>query len=219
MRRDYKFIVVLSRGVTVKPNGPNRFSSGASDFNYEIEGDPYSFCFKAIKDLFDSGACKNFILVGGVVKTANPDGSLTDFIDRQGTTVPKAEVMKDCLVNRYGIPSEHLITLVSASNTEGNAKAVQKYFQENSIIDTDDVGILSIYNHLVRAMRIFIDVADLRLIPIPAEGLIYNEEYSNIRKFYETDGFSKIIGLNINDPSEIKGMGDREKGEYTSLNK
>ncbi len=206
-------IVVLAAGVTQMDNGPRKFEKGEVNFDYEIQGDPYEFRFKAVQKLLLKGSCSKFILVGGNVEMVK-DGEKESFYDQNGQVVSKSQVMKHCLVNHYQIPVENIVCLHSESNTIGNAKEVSKYFSENGIKDLETVGLLTSFYHLSRSVRMFGDEANLRLIPISAESAVYHEEFENIRKFYHEEGFSRILHDTKDHRSEIKGMGDQEQNIY-----
>jgi hypothetical protein len=211
--KKYDKIIVLASGITVDKNGPYKFENNTEKFNYKIIKDPYEFSFKAVKKLFSAGICSNFILVGGKVEIVK-NKTKAKFIGKNGTTIPKAEVMKYSLINNYGIPAENLTVLKSASNTIGNAKEILKYFKKQNIKNIDKVGILTCFHHLPRTIKIFKETSNLFFDPICSESVIYNEEFDLIRKFYQKEGLSIILGENKNENSEIKGMGDMEKNCY-----
>jgi hypothetical protein len=213
--KKYTKIIVLSRGVKQSDDGLKKFQNEKENFSYTIEGDPDEFCFKAIKKLFSDGACSDFILVGGEVEIIK-DGKKTAFIGNTGKTISKVEVMHHSLVNNYEIPKENLTALKSVSNTKGNAKEIKKYFIEKNITDLNDIGILTNFYHLPRAIKIFKESTGLCFIPISAESVIYDEEYDSIKNFYREQGFKMILGDTIEQDSEIKGIGDMEKGSYSS---
>ena len=211
----YPKIILLSAGINQNANGPHSFSNNIENFNYEILGDPYEFRFKAVRKLFVGNACPDFILVGGQVEKVE-NGRKSKFIGKGGKTIPKAEVMRYCLINNYNIPKENIsATLESESNTYGNAEAVSKYFKEKTINNVEKIGILTSFYHLSRSVKIFKEL-NLPLIPICAESVIYDEEFDSIKDFYDNEGFSKILADTKNSNSEIKGMGDQEKNSYTS---
>ncbi len=206
-------IVVLAAGVTQKDNGPRKFEKDEVTFDYEIQGDPYEFRFKAVKKILLNGSCSKFVLVGGNVEMIKGDEKKS-FFDKNGQVVSKSEVMKHCLVNHYQIPEENIVCLHSVSNTIGNAKEVSKHFSENKTKDLGTVGLLTSFYHLSRSMRMFVEEANLRLIPISAESVVYHEEFENVRKFYHEEGFSRILHDAKDHRSEIKGMGDQEQNNY-----
>jgi len=198
--KKYSAIIILAPGITKTDEGKLTFNKDGVNFNYEIEGDPYEFRFKAAKKFYLDDNNLEFILVGGTVKKMEG--------------IRKADVMKDILESRYGILSKALKPIQSASNTEGNALAVKRYLSEKNEIYINNIGLLTNFNHLPRAIKTFIDAAHLRLIPICAESIVYKEEFDNIRHFYHHEGFSRII-CNLKDhDSEIKGMLAQELGSY-----
>ncbi len=213
--KKYSKIIVLSRGVKQSDDGLRKFQNEKENFSYTIEGDPDEFCFKAVKKLFSDGICRDFILVGGEVEVIKA-GEKTAFIGNEGKTIPKVEVMHHSLVNNYKIPTENLTTLKSVSNTKGNAIEIKRYFAEKNITDLSDIGILTNFYHLPRATKIFKESTGLSFIPIPAESIIYEEEFDSIKNFYKEQGYKMILGDTIEKDSEIKGMGDMEKGSYSS---
>lgn len=213
--KKYSKIVVLSAGITENPKGPRKFADGKNNFNYEVLVDPYEFRFKAVKKLFQDGLCSEFVLVGGEVETMN-GGIKSKFIGSDGKTVEKAEVMRYSLVNDYQIPGNNFpAVLKSISNTRGNAEAVLRYFKENNVTNFDDIGVLTSFYHLPRSIKIFKE-AGLSLMPICAESVVYDQEFDLIREFYQKEGFSRILSEVEDTDSEIKGMGDQEKGSYNS---
>ena len=214
--KKYSAVIVLAAGVRQNDEGPRRFEQDGERFAYEIKGDPYEFRFKAVKKLFTTGASSNFIVVGGDVETTK-DGKKDKYKGQSGEVVSKSKVMADCLINYYQIPADKIVVLHSESNTKGNAVEVARYFSENKTQSLDQVGLLTSFFHLPRSIRTFADVGNLRLIPISAEGVIYEEEFENIHQFYSEEGFSMILGDIQDQPSEIKGMGDQEKGSYTPM--
>lgn len=169
---------------------------------------------KAVKKIFNNGVCSDFILVGGEVETIK-NGERAKFIGSDGKTLPKAEIVHYSLVNHYRVPGKSLTMLQSDSNTLGNAKEVARYFREKNIKKFEKIGILTSFYHLPRAMKIFKE-AGLALIPICAESIVYDEEFDLIKDYYKKEGFSRILASTRNVNSEIKGMGDQEKGSYIS---
>lgn len=200
--KQYVAVIVLAPGITQTENGKCEFSERKSTFRYEVEGDPHEFRFKAAQKLYRTRACSSFILVGGTVKNKEE--------------ILKADVMKDRLSTHYQIPEDRLIPIRSASNTEGNAIEAVRYLSEKNVLFIDGVGLLTNFYHLPRAIKTFIDVANLRLIPISAESVVYDDEFDNIKQFYTSEGCSRILGDSKDSDSEIKGMFARETGSYAS---
>jgi hypothetical protein len=196
----YNTIIVLAMGIKVNKNGKHVFERDDLKTKYDITGDQ-EFRFKAVKKLYEGGARK-FILVGGSVINAK--------------SISKPDVMEDILVKEYYIPKSCLMKLVSENNTEGNAKAVKEYYSNCKI--TYSLGLLTNFYHLVRAMKDFSTIHNLRFIPIAAESVIYQNknEFKKIRKFYEDTGFNLIIANTKGLNSEIKGISDKEFGNYKS---
>jgi hypothetical protein len=151
--------------------------------------------------------------VGGEVEMIKDEKKLK-FIGKEGKTIPKAEVMRRRLVNDYGIPAENLICLTSASNTTGNALEILRYFTEKNVTDLNEIGLLTRFYHIPRSVKIFKESANLSLVPICTESIVYDEEFELIKDFYSKEGLLEIIGDIKNSDSEIKGMGDQEKGSY-----
>lgn len=79
---------------------------------------------------------------------------------------------------------------------------------------------------MIRALRDFVDIHEVRFIPITAESIIYDEEFDNICKFYKVHkrgdeeiegyGYQHIIGETKDQKSEIRGLYCKECGEYKS---
>lgn len=201
MKREYTYIVVLAPGITVREEGRFGFKTDAGVFRYDIAGDPFEFRFKAVAKLYTEKRTQKFLLVGGPVKTKEP--------------ISKPEVMKQRLETKYSVPSESLTIVKSSANTEGNAIAINQHLSCVNL-SADSIGLLTNFYHLSRAIRIFIEFGKLRLIPISAESVIYQEEYENIREFYNSEGFSRILDTQKEHNSEIKGMEAIEEGIYTS---
>lgn len=199
--KKYSAIIILAPGITKTDNGKFTFKNGDVNFRYEIEGDPNEFRFKAVEKFYIDDRAIEFILVGGTVKNMD--------------SVRKADVMKDILESKYKIPPNLLNPIKSASNTEGNAMAVKRYLSEKNEIYISNIGLLTNFYHLPRAIRLFIDVAHLRLIPICAESIVYDDEFDNMRHFYHHEGFSRILNDSKDHDSEIKGMLAQELGSYT----
>jgi hypothetical protein len=197
----YDTIILLARGIHLDEQGAFNFTKDGRAITYKTSGDPFEFCYKAVKKLHENGT-QHIILVGGVVKGAE--------------YISKPDIMEDVLVNRYGIPQSCLTKIVSESNTEGNAKAVKEFHATNTI--AGNAGLLTNHYHLLRAMRDFVNIPNLRLLPVPAESIIYTDtgEFENIRTFYENEGLSYIIGNTPDANSEIKGIADKELGTYKS---
>jgi hypothetical protein len=130
--------------------------------------------------------------------------------------IKKADFMKDILQSKYKIPSGSLNPIESASNTEGNAMRVKQYLSEKNESYINKIGLLTNFYHLPRAIKMFIDIAHLRLIPICAESIIYEDDFDNICHFYHHEGFSRIINDSKKCDSEIKGISAQEYGSYRS---
>ena len=205
--RTYSAVVVLAPGIRRNTSGPLQFSDDLNlSFSYEVVGDPFEFRFKAAAKLYEIEATQRFLLVGGKV-----DGE-------EG--VPKGAVMQHRLSTEYGIPVGALTPLVSASNTQGNARAVKEYLQQDSKIDVEEIGVLTNFYHLSRATRMFMEEVKLRLIPICAEGFILDDEFDNIRKFYRDEALGYIVGDLETDRCEIRGLLALESAEtYDSQEK
>lgn len=209
----YSTIILLSAGITQTEAGNRTFSEGHTSFKYLIQGDPHEFGFKAIQKLYQDGSCTNFVLVGGLVEVISPDGTKSPYLDASGNPVPKALVMENCLIENYHIPKEALTILQSASNTQGNAETVAKYFSNQH--PSGAVGLMSLFYHLTRALRMFASVFPLPVLPICAESVVYESEFENIKQFYTTEGFNYILGATPSQDSQIKGMSDLEFGTYS----
>jgi len=212
----YAAVIILSSGVTQMDEGSLVFNKDGIIFNYEFEGDR-EFRLKAAQKLYQDRACSNFIIVGGNVDT-RINGELKTY-NYNNQSVPKAKVIKSRLVEKYMIPESCITSLESIPSTEGNAIKVLQHLSEKNIQTLDKVGLLTNFYHLARAIRMFVDVSNLRLVPIAAEGVIYDEEFESIKDFYKSEGFSRLLNDIRNCKSEIKGMGDREKGLYTGRKK
>jgi|GEM_PF-4169424 len=213
MTARYSLIIVPTAGIAQKDDGPLTFSDGVESFSYDIEQDPYEFCLKAVKKLNDTGACSNFLIVGGAVQTRK-DEKKDKFLGATGNNVPKAEVMRDRLVKHYKVPLNCIRVLISESNTTGNAVAVASHFAAGNPAPSGRLGLMVNFFRLARATGIFIDATKLPLIPISAESVVYEEEFENIKEFYKQEGFAAIISSNRDSDSEIKGISDRENGTY-----
>ena len=212
----YVAIIILSPGITQMDDGSIVFKRNGIVFNYEFEGDR-EFRLKAAQKLYQDGACSNFIIVGGNVDT-RVNGRLQEY-NYNNQSIPKSEVIKSRLVDKYMIPEGCLTCLKSTPSTEGNAIEVLRHLSEKNIQFLDKIGLLTNFYHLTRAIRIFIDISNLRLVPVAAEGVIYDEEFENIKSFYKSEGFSRVINDLRDCKSEIKGMSDREKGSYAGRSK
>jgi len=208
--KKYSAIIILAPGIIESNKGKLTFNKNGFNFNYEIEGDPHEFRFKAAKKFYLEDKNLEFILVGGTVKDENKETVKVN--DKE---VLKADVMKDILESRYEISSNSLNPVKSDSNTEGNAMAVKRYLSEKNETYINNIGLLTNFYHLPRAIKTFIDIAHLRLIPICAESIVYKEEFENIKHFYHHEGFSRIINDLKDHDSEIKGMLAQETGSYT----
>ncbi len=210
--KKYSAIIILAPGITKANEGKLTFNKNGFNFNYKIEVDPHEFRFKAAKKFYSEDKNLELILVGGTVKDEN-----RETVKVNNKEVLKADVMKQRLeCSEYGIPSKHLHPIQSASNTEGNAMAVKRYLSEKNDAYINNIGLLTNFYHLPRAIKTFIDVSHMRLIPICAESIVYKEEFENIRHFYHHEGFSRIINDLKDHDSEIKGMLAQEAGSYTS---
>jgi len=232
LRKKYTAVIVLAPDIIKRYNGKNEYLKDNISFKYDIDNDPYEFRFRAVERLYKDKYVKKFILVGGFVekKEWNQEKQKCEKkeIEIGGNKIPKALVMKDRLEKEYNIKSEHLEVIESASDTKGNAIKIVEYLSTKNNSYLENVGLLTNFYHLPRAIRIFIEVAKLRLIPICAEGLVCDDNYENIRNFYTIYKFDKsecidekeenitdkIIGKMENKNSEIKGLGDIEKEQY-----
>lgn len=203
--KKYSAIIILAPEITEDKKGKLTFDKNGVNFNYEIEGDPHEFRFKAAQKFYSDDNNMEFILVGGMVKKKE--------------NIRKADVMKDVLESRYGIPPNLLNPIQSASNTEGNAMAIKRYLSQKNETYIDNIGLLTNFYHLPRAIKTFVDIAHLRLIPICAESIVYEEEFENIRHFYHHEGFSRIINDIKDHHSEITGMLAQEIGSYVPKTK
>lgn len=186
--KTYDTVILLAMGIEASNNG-----------NYILTGDPFEFRFKAIKRLYEQGVSR-FILVGGTVLGI--------------VGVSKPDVMENILTEKYGVPKECLIKLVSENNTEGNAKKIQEY--ANGHKDLGITALVTNFFHLPRATTTFLDFTDIIFKPVSAESIVYDTEHQNIRNFYQNEGLDIIIKEKINDNSEIKGIHDKELGTYKS---
>lgn len=213
--KKYEVVVVLTAGITQNNEGLHKFDNGRDNFNYEVTGDPYDFRLKAIRKLCLNHICTKFILVGGEVEIL-VTGKKNKFKGSNGEGISKAEVMRHSLLNDYQVHPDNLICLKSESNTKGNAEEILRYFKQNNIRSTEGFGLLTNFYHLPRATRTFLEVTNLPLIPISAEAVIYNEEFENITKFYQEDGFMRILGKVEDQESEIKGLAAKEDNSYLS---
>ena len=217
--KQYSAVVVLSPEIIENQKGKLTFKHNNGHISYSIDNDPHEFRFKAVKRLYKDGVCKNFILVGGVVKKWVGDKKKNTLID--GKPVPKKDVMRQRLeCSEYGIPRKNLLDVESMSNTKGNAMAVLEYLAKFNAPYINNIGLLTNFYHLPRAMKIFIEKAGLRLIPICAESIVYGENYEELKKFYKEivvsndEKITRILADDVGDGSEIKGMWDMESGKY-----
>lgn len=201
----YSAVIVLAPGITKEGSGQFSFSGDDKTFNYKIEGDPFEFRFKAVKQLHKNQAAPKFILVGGPVK--NEEG------------VSKTKVMSHRLSTHYKIPIEQFITLPSVANTEGNALSVLEWISEKNSPYINAVGLLTNFYHLPRAIKIFQKTVGLRLVPICAESLLLIDEFENIKKFYRDEASKFIVKDNKGERDEIHGLLALESESYESHQK
>jgi len=143
--------------------------------------------------MFQDKKTKNIIVVGGKVS---------------GSEDEKTDVMADYLIEN-NIPSDKIIKIPSATNTQGNAAAVKKYMIDSKI-KNQKIGLLTSFYHLPRAMKIFAREG-LSFEPIVAESILIDHQDYGLDKIHQFYINTKMLErLN----QELLGLADLEKGIY-----
>ncbi|HSW99674.1 MAG TPA: YdcF family protein [Patescibacteria group bacterium] len=128
------------------------------------------------------------------------------------TNITKRQEKVDCMcsfLKNKGVPKETIVRVVSGADTSGNFRALWKVFR--SELQQKRIGILTNFYHMPRVMRIAQDAQfdwQVSFVPICAEAIRPAEP-----------PLDHIPGLSARIATEIKGLGDWERGEYRDQHK
>lgn len=180
----YDFVILLCPSLMNKAGKFEEFSLDGSYLGGQVR-------MQAAVDLYKKGGVKKFIVVGGG-------------INNEKMKWDKVNDMRKYLIDN-GVPKTEIVRISSKADTHGNLRAVYKILHNRL---KGNVGILTNYYHLPRAMRFANDPQikwNIKFIPICAEAVIKSSPPTYLQN---------IPSFLVRIFNDIKGLNDWEKGEY-----
>lgn len=188
--KKYDYLIVLASEIVKKDSGfemPEFYDGKAQGCQWRLD---------AAAKMFKDGRIGKMIVVGGKVhdECLKANGEKTD-------------VMADYLI-KNDIPKEKIIKIPSATNTQGNARAVKKYVEKNHL--NGKIGLLTSFYHLPRAMKFFIREG-LCFEPVICESILLDHHNYGLNKIHQFYINTKMLER-FN--AEIRGLSNLEDEKY-----
>lgn len=188
--KKYDYLIVLASEIVKKGNEfemPEFYDGKSQGCQWRLD---------AAIIMFQEGRIDTIIVVGGKVRD--------ECLKANGE---KTDVMANYLI-KNDIPKEKIIKISSATNTQGNARAIKKYVEKNHL--NGKIGLLTSFYHLPRAMKFFIREG-LCFEPVICESILLDHPDYGLNKIHQFYINTKMLER-FN--AEIQGLADLEKGKY-----
>lgn len=151
------------------------------------------------------GFTQNLVLVSGM-----------DFLynaPEPGTLIHEAELIRNMLVEDYGIDQTRIFYIKSDPNTAGNIGAIKSKMTDNGLVPSE-CAVVSNHYHVPRAW-LDLHFGDLRLPMYPAEAFLLVADSDCAGEMIARFGGGPLAERVV---QEIRGVADKIKGTYKTLN-